>query len=50
MGKRIYVDLIDEKSGVTGTCQLLDMFFPCKVSGVRFRITSDGVVQTFERV
>lgn len=34
MVKRIYVDLIDEKSGVTGTCQLLDMFFPGKVSGV----------------
>lgn len=33
MGKRIYVDLIDEKSGVTGTCQLLDMFFPGKVLG-----------------
>ena len=33
MSKRIYVDLSDEKSGVTGTCQLLDMYFPEKICG-----------------
>ena len=33
MSKRIYVDLSDEKSGVTGTCQLLDMYFPEKTCG-----------------
>ena len=33
MSKRIYVDLSDEKSGVTGTCQLLDMYFPEKTYG-----------------
>ena len=33
MSKRIDVDLSDEKSGVTGTCQLLDMYFPEKTYG-----------------
>lgn len=31
MEKRIYVDLSDEKDGVTGTCQLFDTFFPRSV-------------------
>lgn len=32
MVKRIYVDLTDEKDGVTGTCQLFNAFFPGLVS------------------
>jgi len=31
MAKRIFLDITDEKSGVTGTCQLLDVHFPKKV-------------------
>lgn len=34
MAKRIIVDLCDEKSGVTGTSQLFDAFFPKQVYGV----------------
>ena len=33
MAKRIFVDLCDEKSGVTGTSQLFDVFFPELVEG-----------------
>lgn len=33
MAKRIYLDLSDEKSGVTGTCQLFDVFFPKEIYG-----------------
>lgn len=34
MSKRIFLDLSDEKDGVTGTCQLFNPFFPGKVYGM----------------
>lgn len=33
MAKRIFIDLCDEKSGVTGTCQLFNAYFPGKSLG-----------------
>lgn len=33
--KRIYVDLSDEKDGVTGTCQLFNTFFPDRVMATK---------------